>query len=111
MCRWRGTPFASPGCDALTSAREVRVQLANICVQIEGVDAQMVAELREPLERALGGRGTFYSVQIDRVGRVGETLVSITGQRGRLPLIFGQGELEPGYLCSVVQRGVERFGL
>ena len=87
------------------------MQLANMCVRIEGVDARMVAELREPLERALGGRGTFYSVQIDRIGRVGETLVSITGHRGRLPLIFGHGELEPGYLCSVVRRGVERFGL
>jgi hypothetical protein len=87
------------------------VELANRFVRVECADARTVAALREPLERALGGRGTFYSVQIDRIGRVGETLVSITGHRGRLPLIFGHGELDPGYLCSVVQRGVDRFGL
>jgi hypothetical protein len=80
-------------------------------VRIAGADAQTVALLSAALERALGGRGTAYSVHIDPVGRVGETLVSITGHRGHLPLIFGHGELEPGYLCSVVQRSVNRFGL
>jgi hypothetical protein len=80
-------------------------------VRIAGADAGTVALLSEALERALGGRGTAYSVHIDPVGRVGETLVSITGHRGHLPLIFAHGDLEPGYLCSVVQRSVNRFGL
>jgi hypothetical protein len=87
------------------------MELKNGWVRIDGVDAEMVARLSAPLERALGGRRTSYSVQIDPVGRLGETLVSITGLKGHLPLIFAQDELDPGYLCSVVQRSVDRFGL
>ena len=82
----------------------------NVAVQIVGGE-EIVAALGDALERALGGRGTSYSVEIDAVGRVGETLVSITGMKGHLPLIFGHGDLEPGYLCSVVQRSVNRYGL
>jgi hypothetical protein len=87
------------------------MELRNGCVRIDGFDAVMVARLSAPLERALGGRRTSYSVRIDPVGRVGETLVTITGLKGHLPLIFGHDELDPGYLCSVVQRSVDRFGL
>jgi hypothetical protein len=87
------------------------MEIKNGCVRIDGVDALMVARLSGALERALGGRGTSYSVSIDAVGRLGETLVSITGVNGHLPLIFGHGELDPGYLCSVVQRRVDHFGL
>ena len=85
--------------------------MKNGCVHVDGTDTTAVARPREDLERALGGRGTTYSVRIDAVGRVGETLVSVTGQKGHLPLLFGHGELDPGYLCSVVQRSVIRFGL
>ena len=80
-------------------------------VHIAGTDAFIVASLTAALERALGDRGTSYSVEIDAVGRVGETLVSITGSRGHLPLIFGHGDMEPGYICSVVQRSVNRYGM
>ena len=87
------------------------MELKNGSVRIDGLDAKMVARLSAPLQRALGGRCTSYSVQIDPVGRVGETLVSITGLKGHLPLIFAHDELDPGYLCSVVQRSIDRFGL
>ena len=87
------------------------METRNGCVLIDGFDAQMVARLGAPMGRALGGRGTSYSVRIDGVGRVGETLVSITGVKGHLPLIFAHGDLDPGYVCSVVQRSVNHFGL
>ena len=87
------------------------MEIKNGYVRIDGVDADMVVRLSEALERALGGRGTSYSVHIDSVGRVGETLVSITGVKGHLPLLFGHDELDPGYLCSFVQRSVNHFGL
>jgi hypothetical protein len=67
--------------------------------------------LREPLHRALDGRLRYYAVEIAAVGRVGEVLVSITGSKGRLPLLFGHEELEPGYVSSVVKHAVEKFAL
>jgi hypothetical protein len=69
----------------------------------------MLGRLREPLHRALDGRSHFYAVEIVAVGRVGEVLVSITGPSGRLPLLFGHEELEPGYVSSVVRDAVEKF--
>jgi hypothetical protein len=69
----------------------------------------MLRRLREPLHRALDGRSHFYAVEIVAVGRVGEVLVSITGPSGRLPLLFGHEELEPGYVSSVVRDAVEKF--
>ncbi len=80
------------------------------CVRIDGADA-LVDALEAPLARALGGRGHAYSVRIDSVGRVGEVLVSISGQSGRLPLLFGHEELDPGYVCAVVQGAVTKYGL
>ena len=71
----------------------------------------MLVQLQEPLRRALDGRSRFYAVELAAVGRVGEVLVSITGSNGRLPLLFGHEELEPGYVSSVVRAAVERFAL
>ena len=79
-------------------------------VHIEGEDALVVEHLREPLSRALGNRRTFYRVQIQTVGRVGEVLVSILGHKGRIPLLFAPDELEPGYVHGVVRDTVDRFG-
>lgn len=67
--------------------------------------------LQEPLRRALDGRSGFYAVEFAAVGRVGEVLVSVTGSRGRLPLLFGHEELEPGYVSRVVRDAVERYAL
>jgi len=81
-------------------------------VQVEGQDALLIERLRDPLSRALGNRRTFYSVRIEAVGRVGEVLVSITGSKGRLPLILrGEEELEAAYVFRAVSDTVSRFGL
>ena len=79
-------------------------------VEVDGENASIVERLKEPLRRALGGRRSFYSVHVDSVNRVGQVLVSITGHRGRLPLLFAQDELEPGYVFGVVSDTVDRFG-
>jgi hypothetical protein len=76
-----------------------------------GASATLVERLQEPLRRALEGRGRFYVVEIDAVGRVGEVVVSISSSRGRLPLLFGPEDLEPGYVHRIVSDTVERFGL
>jgi hypothetical protein len=78
-------------------------------LRIEG-DAALRERLEEPLRRALGDRRAFYHVRIDAVGRCGEVLICIVGTKGRLPLIFGQEELEPGYVVRVVRDTVEKFG-
>jgi hypothetical protein len=81
------------------------------CMRVSGDNDALVDRLRTPLQRALEGRRTFYSVRIEAVGRVGEVVVSITGSKGRVPLLFGHEELEPGYVSSVVQATVDRFAL
>jgi len=78
-------------------------------LRIEG-DGALLERLEEPLRRALGDRRAFYHVRIDSVGRCGEVLICIVGTKGRLPLIFGQEELEPGYVVRVVRDTVEKFG-
>jgi hypothetical protein len=42
---------------------------------------------------------------------VGEVLVSVTGAKGRLPILFGREDLEPGYVARVVTDTVARFNL
>lgn len=80
-------------------------------IRVSGQSPVLVDRLREPLEHALESRQTFYRVEIDTIGRVGEVLVSITSSRGRVPLLFGREELEPGYVLRVVSDTVARFGL
>lgn len=80
-------------------------------VELTGEDAALVDLLREPIRRALGDRGSCYTVHVDSVGRVGEVLVRITGFRGHVPLFFGAEELEPGYVSRVIRETVARFGL
>lgn len=79
-------------------------------LRIEG-ERTLLERFEEPLRRALGGRRAYYQVHIDSVGRCGEVLISIVGTKGRLPLIFGQEELEPGYVGSVVRDTVEKYDL
>ena len=80
-------------------------------VRVGGQTAGLVDQLQEALREALEPRNRFYSVEIDAVGRVGEVLVSITSSRGRLPLLFGRDDLEPGYVHRIVSDTVARFGL
>jgi hypothetical protein len=79
-------------------------------VQIQGQSPVLVERLEEPLHRALAERPGFYRIYVDSVGRVGEVLVSITGSRGRVPLIFAEDELEPGYVVRVVKDTLAKFG-
>jgi hypothetical protein len=89
-------------------ARSIR---AEDLVQIDGDSADLVDRLREPLRRALAGRHRYYAVHVDSVGRVGEVLVSISGSTGRLPLLLGRDELDPGYVSRVVSDAVQRFAV
>ena len=77
-------------------------------IQIEGEGACWEG-LVAPVRRALDGRGRCYHVRIDGVGRVGEVMVRITGDKGRLPLLFDKADLEPGYVHHVVKSAVEKY--
>ena len=70
----------------------------------------LLEQFRDPLEQALLARHSRYSVRIETVGWVGEVLVSVTGTKGRLPMLFGSEDLEPGYVTRVVADTVARFG-
>lgn len=80
-------------------------------VQFRGESTPLTERLQEPVRRALGDRRTCYSVDIEPRARVGEIVVSITGSKGRLPLLFRHEELEPGYVFRVVRDAVTRFDL
>ena len=77
-------------------------------VEIEG-DAPLLERLRAPLSQALDGRGRYYHVQIDGVGRVGEVVVRISGAKGRLPLLFDSAFLEPAFVHHVVRSAIEKY--
>jgi hypothetical protein len=79
-------------------------------LEITGKNAPLLDHLRAPLHRALADRGRFYAVHVEAVGRVGEVLVSITGSKGRLPLLFSPEDLEPGDVFRTVSDTVDRFG-
>jgi hypothetical protein len=78
-------------------------------IVIQGESPSIVERLAEPLHRALSRRATLYRVNIDAVGRVGEVVVAIEGSKGRLPLLFGKDELEPGYVFRVVDDAIRRY--
>jgi len=80
-------------------------------LQIRGQDAGLVALLADPLSKALADRRSVYFVEVDKVGTTGQVLISISGSRGRLPLLFRRVELEPGHVTRVVRDGVARVGL
>jgi hypothetical protein len=78
-------------------------------IVIRGESRSVVERLTEPLYRALSRRPALYRVNIDAVGRVGEVVVSIEGSKGRLPLLFGKDELEPGFVFRVVDDAIRRY--
>jgi hypothetical protein len=80
-------------------------------VEVGGDDVRLVARLAEPLRKALAERRSYYAVNIQTVGRVGEVMVSIDGTKGHLPLLFGREDIDAGYVCSVVKDTVQRFDL
>jgi hypothetical protein len=76
-------------------------------VVIDG-DGVLLGRLREPLLRALSGRAAFYRVGLYWVGRGSALMVSITGIKGRLPLLFDRQALEPDHVFRVVRDAVVR---
>ena len=80
-------------------------------VDVAGDNKGLVIRLEEPLQRALSGRRSHYAVRIHTVGRVGEVLVSIDGDKGHLPLLFRPEDMDPGYVCSVVKETVHRYDI
>jgi hypothetical protein len=78
-------------------------------VEILGAPA-LVQRVQGALHQALDDRRRPYRIEVAEIGRCGDILISINGTKGRLPLLFAGGELEPGPLRNVVQRTVERFG-
>jgi hypothetical protein len=89
----------------------VEIALERRMVRIGGDDKGLVALLSEPLQNALSGRRSLYSVQIETVGRVGEVMLSIDSTNGHLPLLFRPEDMDAGYVCGVVKDTVRRFGL
>ena len=80
-------------------------------VCVSGSSALLVDRLQAPIREALNERNRVYLVEIDAIGCVGEVLVTISSSRGRLPLLFGREDLEPGYVHRIVSDTVARFGL
>ena len=78
-------------------------------VQFKSDNEAILERLREPLVRALAGHDACYAVEIAAVGRVGEVLVAVTGSKGRLPLLFGNEDLDPGFVASVVRDAVDKY--
>jgi hypothetical protein len=76
-------------------------------VVVGGDRAALVDSMREPLTSALSGRRVFYDVRVAALGPRGDVLVSITASTGRIPLLFGPGELQAAHVSRVVRRAVD----
>ena len=85
------------------ASREVGQKL----IQVTGEGAALVDRMRKPLLRALSGRRSYYAVRVEALGPRGDVLVSITGSKGRIPLLFGPDELRAGHVSSVVRDAVD----
>jgi hypothetical protein len=74
-------------------------------------EGALLDHLRDPLQRALEDQRRHCLVSVEAVGRVGEVMVSVTTTKGRLPMLFGSEDLDPGYVTRVVLDTVTHFGL
>jgi hypothetical protein len=64
--------------------------------------------MRAPLVKALSGRLCFYAVRVAELGPRGDVLISITGSKGSVPLVFGPDELQEGHVSTVVRGALDR---
>lgn len=80
-------------------------------VHIAGDGAALVDRLRRPLLKALSGRQSFYSVRVAILGPMGDVLVSITGSKGSVPLLFGPHDLQGAHISRVVRGALDRAAL
>jgi hypothetical protein len=79
-------------------------------VQVGG-EVALVARLRAALMKAMAGRRAYYAVRVERVGPRGDVLVSITGSKGRLPILFAPRELQAAHIASVVESALDEASL
>lgn len=80
-------------------------------VHVGGDGAALVDRMRAPLLKALSGRGAFYAVRVNALGPGGAVLVSITASKGRIPLLFGPGELKAAHISQVVRAALDGAAL
>jgi hypothetical protein len=80
-------------------------------IHVGGDGVSLVARMRGPLLKALAGRRRYYAVRVAALGPRGDVLVTVTGSKGRVPLLFGPGELQPGHISSVVRGALDRAAL
>ena len=83
--------------------REARIEM--------GGNRALVSRMRAPLMTAMAGRLRYYAVRIEGVGPGGHVLVSITGSKGRLPLLFGPHELQAAHISRVVRGALDEAAL
>ena len=77
-------------------------------IHVGGERPALVDRMRVPLLEALSGRRGFYAVRVEALGPGGDVLVSITGSKGRVPLLFGPDELQAGHVSTVVRGALDR---
>lgn len=80
-------------------------------VDVGGDAAALVDRMRGPLLRALSGRRARYAVRVAALGPRGDVLVTITAPTGRIPLLFGPGELRAAHISRVVRGAVDSAAL
>jgi len=78
---------------------------------VSGDNASLVERLEQPLHAALADRAAFYAVRVEAISRGREVLVSITSTRGHVPLLFGNGDVDPGLVGRIVRDTVIRLGV
>ena len=76
-----------------------------------GGNGALVTRMRASLIAAMAGRDSYYAVRVEPVGPGGHVLVSITGSKGRLPLLFGPRELQAAHVSTVVRRALDEAAL
>jgi len=84
---------------------------ADALIVVEGNGSTLVARMRGPLMRALAGRGSVYAVWVEALGPRGDVLVTITGSRGRIPLVFAPDELQPPHVARVVRGALDKAAI
>jgi hypothetical protein len=79
-------------------------------VAVEG-EPPLVERLGAAMQDALAPRRRLYVVQLHRLGRRGEVLVSVDGSAGHVPMILRPDQLDPALAAAMVGRLVERLSL
>jgi hypothetical protein len=106
-CRERGDSDSA----AMREARMERREGGPQPIAVTGESGALVERLRAPLLLALSGRRAFYAVRVDAIGPTGDVIVSVTGSKDRVPILFRREELEDAYVSRVVGSAVDRLAV